>query len=62
MLIQIGAINGREVPVKCGIPRLMKIANSITATSITGIETLLSTKSMMTNIAIIEIVFTTSKS
>ena len=56
------AINGSFVPVNPGIPMFTKIANSITATSIIGKEIDLNTKSMITNIAIIEIALTRLKS
>ncbi len=59
MLIHIGAINGSVVPVIYGIPRLINIANCITATSITGSDILFNTMSMIMKMAAIDIMFTT---
>ncbi len=62
VLIQIGAINGSEFPVKNGILRLMNIASSITATRIIGSEMLFSTRRMMMKIAATEMTLTVAKS
>ena len=52
-------MNGSDSPIRCGIPRLIKIASSITATRIIGSVILFSTIAMIIKIATIEIAFTT---
>ena len=57
--MHIGAIKGIEVPVRCGIPKFIKIASSITATKIIGRDTLFKTMAIIINIAAIDMAFTT---
>lgn len=60
--ITIPAINGSFVPVNAGIPMLMKIANSITATKIIGKDIDLNTHAIIKKIAPMDTVLTTLKS
>ena len=60
--MQIGAMNGSDWPRKCGRPRLMKMASSMTAMSRNGSEMLRSTSRMMRKIARIDTALTTLKS
>ena len=56
--ITMDAINGSTVPVYAGIPILIKIANSMTATRIIGREMDLNTKAIIRKIAPIETMLT----
>ena len=55
-------MNGISVPVKHGIPMLMNIANSMTATSTIGSDIEPNTQRMIMNIAPMDTVLTDAKS
>ncbi len=62
MPITIDAINGSVVCVYAGIPILIKIANSITDTRITGSDTDLNTNAIIRKIAPMDTTLTVLKS
>ena len=62
VLIQIGAMKGREVPVRWAMARLMKMATSMTAIRMKGRERDFRTRAIMRKMATMEMELTTWKS
>ena len=50
----VGVMNATSLPVKYGMPRLMKMASSMTATSTRGTVTDLNTMAMIRKMAAME--------